>query len=111
MQNILENLDTWHESLPVPLRFDFTQLDKDISRETVSMYLHYYQCINMTTRPLLFHVVQKRLNDLAEGSPREADWRAGRTKTTVDVIERCVAAARDSVTMMAAAARQNKMGM
>ena len=55
------DLALWLRNLPSPLRLDFNKLDKDISRESVSITLHYYQRINVTARPLLFHVVQKRL--------------------------------------------------
>ncbi|RTE82945.1 hypothetical protein BHE90_002549 [Fusarium euwallaceae] len=63
VQTIMGDLNLWLRNLPSQLRPDFNKPDKDISRESVSMFLHYYQCINMTARPLLFHVVQKRLQD------------------------------------------------
>lgn len=59
VHSILLSLTRWEDSLPKALRLE---LDKGkLSRESISTFLHYYQCINMTVRPLLFHVVQKRL--------------------------------------------------
>lgn len=106
--NIMTDLNNWRRDLPKPLHFDASRLDRDISRESVSTFLHYYQCINMTARPLLFRVVQRRLASLA--TEKEKDWRSGLSTTTIAVIEACVAAARDSTTMMHAAAKQNLVG-
>ncbi|KAJ9630863.1 Transcriptional activator [Taxawa tesnikishii (nom. ined.)] len=101
--SIMTSLQNWHRELPDTLRFDPDKLG--ISRESVSTFLHYHQCINMTARPLLFHVVQKRLeNGVAE---KEEDWKQGLTATTVGVIETCIAAARDTITMMAFAAQKD----
>lgn len=103
VQSIMTSLQNWHRELPDTLRFDPDKLG--ISRESVSTFLHYHQCINMTARPLLFHVVQKRLeNGVAE---KEEDWKQGLTATTVGVIETCIAAARDTITMMAFAAQKD----
>ncbi|KAH8691044.1 fungal-specific transcription factor domain-containing protein [Phaeosphaeriaceae sp. PMI808] len=103
VQSIIMALSKWHDDLPVELRFDPTQ--PSISRESVSTLLHYYQCINMTARPLLFHVVQKRL----QGGPaqKEKDWKTDLTPTTIKVIELCVSAAQDCINMMTIAAQRN----
>lgn len=55
--NILA-LSKWKQELPEELRFEPSRLSTN--RESVSTFSHYYQCINMTARPLFFHVVQKR---------------------------------------------------
>ncbi|KAF2089564.1 C6 transcription factor [Saccharata proteae CBS 121410] len=103
--NIMTDLNNWRRDLPLPLHFDTQRLNRDISREQVSTFLHFYQCINMTARPLLFHVVQKRLAN--GGKDKEKDWRTGLSPATTAVIEACVNAARDSTTMMHCAAKQN----
>lgn len=103
VKKIIISLSQWHRELPEELRFDPARLS--ISRESVSTLLHYSQCINMTARPLLFHVVQKRLKaGLAE---KESDWKEGLNQTTVKVIEMCVAAAQDTIHMMTIAAQKN----
>lgn len=103
VKKIIMALSKWHQDLPHELRFDPVRLS--ISRESVSTLLHYSQCINMTARPLLFHVVQKRLKaGLAE---KERDWKEGLTQTTVKVIEMCVVAAQDTINMMTIAAQKN----
>lgn len=103
VQKIIKALSQWHRELPEELRFDPARIS--ISRESVSTLLHYSQCINMTVRPLLFHVVQKRLKaGLAE---KERDWKEGLTQTTIKVIEMCVSAAKDTINMMTIAAQKN----
>lgn len=103
VKKIILSLSQWRRELPDQLRFDPARLS--ISRESVSTLLHYSQCINMTARPLLFHVVQKRLK--ASLADRERDWKDGLTQTTVKVIEMCVAAAQDTINMMTIAAQKN----
>jgi len=108
VQSIMSDLIAWHRNIPSQLRFDFTKLGRPLSRESVSTYLHFHQCINATARPLLFHVVQKRLK---QGNQiRQTDWRQDLSPATVSVIETCITAARDSTTMMACAAQQNLVG-
>lgn len=103
VKNIILSLSQWHRELPEELRFDPARLS--ISRESVSTLLHYSQCINMTARPLLFHVVQKRLKSGLAG--KEDDWKKGLTQTTIRVIEMCISASRDTINMMSIAAQKN----
>ncbi|KAB8346276.1 hypothetical protein FH972_023320 [Carpinus fangiana] len=103
VQSVMRALENWHRNIPHALR-----PTANSSRETVSTFLHYYQCINMTARPLLFHVVQRRLAGTPED--RESDWRSGRDSDTVKVIDLCIAAARDSTNMLHTAAKQNLVG-
>jgi len=127
VKSIILSLSKWHANLPAELRFDPAKLA--LSRESVSTFLHYYQCINMTARPLLFHVVQKRLraaavaaasnahhasvssdnnNPLGEGEGDEQDdWKAELSTTTVKVIEMCLSAAQDTIHMMTLAAQRD----
>jgi len=103
VKSIILSLSRWHASLPSELRFDAATLAK--SRESVSTFLHYYQCINMTARPLLFHVVQKRLKSGA--TDKERDWQAGLSNTTVKVIEMCISAAHETINMMRIASQRD----
>lgn len=109
VQGIMSELSSWLKNLPEELRFNLAQLEKSISRESVSIFLHYYQCINMTARPLLFHVVQTRLKDMVRHEAKAA-WREGLSPTTVSVIETCTRTARSTVAMMSFAAKQNLVG-
>ncbi|KFY40584.1 hypothetical protein V494_03435 [Pseudogymnoascus sp. VKM F-4513 (FW-928)] len=104
VQAILSDLSNWHTNLPQVLQFDFTKLDKEISRESVSIYLHYSQCINMTARPLVFHVVRSRLQSKESNT---SDWKTGLSPTTIAVIDTCISAARNSIAIMSTAAKQN----
>jgi proline utilization trans-activator len=103
VRNIIMSLNKWHRELPDGLRFDPTKLST--SRESVSTLLHYYQCINMTARPLLFHVVHRRLKDNYGGAVKEQDWRVGLSHTTIRVIEMCISAAHETINMMTIAAQ------
>ncbi|KAL1845751.1 Transcriptional activator [Diaporthe australafricana] len=103
VQNIILALSRWQQELPDQLRFEPIKLST--SRESVSTLLYYSQCIHMTARPLLFHVVQARLKGgLAD---KESDWREGLTKITINVIDMCVFAAKDTINMMTIAAQKN----
>ena len=103
VQEIMGALAKWEREIPNELRFDPVRITA--SRESVSTFLHYYQCINMTARPLLFHIVKKRLQ--ADPVERLQDWREGLSQTTVSVIEACLLAARDTVSMMKIAAEKD----
>lgn len=103
VRNIIVSLNRWHRELPDGLRFDPTKLST--SRESVSTFLHYYQCINMTARPLLFHVVHRRLKSNYGGASKEQDWRVGFSQTTIRVIEMCISAAHETINMMTIAAK------
>lgn len=103
VQSIVLALSQWQQELPEELRFDPVKLST--SRESVSTLLYYSQCIHMIARPLLFHVVQARLKSGL--SNRESDWREGLTQTTVNVIEMCVHAAKETINMMSIAAQKN----
>lgn len=62
----------------------------------------------MTARPLVFHVVRSRLQ--SGESSNTSDWKAGLSLTTIGVIDTCISAARNTVAIMAAAAKQNLIG-
>ena len=103
VQQIMTSLAVWHRDVPEELRFHPQKLAT--SRESVSTFLHYYQCINMTARPLLFYVVQQRL--AAGLADKEQDWRKGLSQPTISVIEACVSAAANTISMMTVAAQKD----
>ncbi|EPE02607.1 c6 transcription factor [Ophiostoma piceae UAMH 11346] len=106
VHSILQSLIQWEEALPKALRLDPDR--GKLSRESISMYLHYYQCINMTARPLLFHVVQRRISCIRKRpEAKEKDWQAGLSAKTVAVIRACMSAARNTVQFMTKAANHN----
>ncbi|KAL2427044.1 hypothetical protein ABEF95_007372 [Exophiala dermatitidis] len=106
VQSIMNDLSEWLKHVPSELQIDFTALNGPLSREAVSTFLHYYQCINMTARPLLLYVIQSRLEALANGTA-PVSWKDGLSANVVAVIDNTVAAARASSMIMSAAARQN----
>ncbi|KAJ5231251.1 hypothetical protein N7489_011959 [Penicillium chrysogenum] len=106
VQSITNDLSAWLRQVPDRLRIDFTTLDTHINRESVSINLHFYSCVNMTARPLVFYVIQRRLDAEALGSTTE-DWKEGLAPNTVAVIDSCITAARATTMIMDAAAKHN----
>ncbi|RCI12584.1 hypothetical protein L249_0106 [Ophiocordyceps polyrhachis-furcata BCC 54312] len=105
VQTIVRALSSWFRELPAALRFE----PRSFSRESVGALAHYYQCINMTVRPLLLHVVERRLHAIRAGGPeeKERDWKDGLSQATVHVVEMGLGAAHDTVNMMAIAAQRD----
>ena len=104
-------LSRWNRELPDELRFDPAKLS--ISRESVSTFSHYYQCINMTVRPLLSHIVQRRLERMrsaAHTEGEERDWKVDLSLSTIKVIEVCIDGAQDVISMMTIAAERDLVG-
>ncbi|KAF7523067.1 hypothetical protein PCG10_006824 [Penicillium crustosum] len=106
VQSITNDLSGWLRQVPDRLRIDFTTLDTHINRESVSINLHFYSCVNMTARPLVFYIIQRRLDAEALGSATE-DWKEGLAPNTVAVIDSCITAARATTVIMDAAAKHN----
>ncbi|KAJ5593805.1 uncharacterized protein N7459_000013 [Penicillium hispanicum] len=106
VQSITNDLSGWLRQVPDRLRIDFTTLDTHIDRETVSINLHFYSCVNMTARPLVFYVIQRRLDTGILGTSAE-DWKEGLAANTVAVIDSCITAARATILIMDAAAKHN----
>lgn len=109
VQSIMHDLANWLKGVPAELRIDFSALERPISREAVSTFLHYYQCINMTARPLLLSVTQGRLQSLASGTA-PLDWREGLSPSVVSIIDSAISAACASTIIMATAAKQGLWG-
>jgi proline utilization trans-activator len=107
VQHINSDLSRWDRQLPAQLRFDPDKLST--TRESVSTFSHYYQCINMTARPLLFHVVRRRLQAIrADPETKETtDWKDGLRQGTIGIIDRCISAAEETIRMMAEARRRD----
>jgi proline utilization trans-activator len=107
VQSINSDLSKWDKQLPAQLRFDPDKLST--TRESVSTFSHYYQCINMTARPLLFHVVRRRLQAIraAPETKETTDWKDGLRQGTISIIDRCISAAEETIRMMAEARRRD----
>ena len=109
VQHIIHALYSWKRNIPDRLRFDPARLL--VSRESVSTFSHYYQCINMTARPLFFRLVGRRLERIrADAAARTRDWRSGLSRTAVQAVELCVDAATDTIKMMKAASERDLVG-
>jgi proline utilization trans-activator len=112
VHGLLNDLSSWLHDLPEELRLNLADIDEcpNLSREIVSIYLHYFQCITMTARPLLFHVVKNRLNGQLGADNEPAAWRKTLSPMTVAVIDTCISTAIDSTAVINAAAKQNLIG-
>lgn len=109
VQSITNDLSNWLRQVPDRLRIDFNTLATHINRETVSINLHFYSCVNMTARPLVFYIIQRRLNTGITESSGE-DWKEGLAANTVAVMDSCIIAARATTLIMGAAAKHNLIG-
>lgn len=105
----MDNLSEWLRQVPDQLRIDFGSLDNNTNRESVSIFLHFHSCVNMTARPLVFYVIQRRLEAEAQGSATE-DWKEGLSQNIVAVIDSSITAARATTMIMDAAMKQNLIG-
>lgn len=109
VQHIMKRLSDWFEGLPESIRANPPDSGLPPSREVVSMYLHYYHCINMTARPILLYAVQRQLAPSNQGA-NTLRWQDGLPPDIVHVIERAIAAARSSASILEAAAKYNLVG-
>lgn len=110
VQSVTDELSDWLRHVPDRLRIDFSGLDTHINRESVSTFLHFYSCVNMTARPLVFYVIQRRLDAESRGLAT-ADWKEGLSGNTVAMIDSCITAARATTVIMDAAAKHNLLGL
>ncbi|KAJ6114271.1 hypothetical protein N7486_000049 [Penicillium sp. IBT 16267x] len=105
VQSITSDLSKWLRDAPDRLRIDFTTLDTHVNRETVSINLHFYSCINMTARPLVFYIIQRRIDAGLLGGTE--DWKEGLAPNTIAVIDNCITAAKATIFIMDAAKKHN----
>ncbi|KAJ5917726.1 hypothetical protein N7454_010101 [Penicillium verhagenii] len=105
VQSITNDLSTWLRQAPDRLRVNFTTLDTHVNRETVSINLHFYSCVNMTARPLVFYIIQRRIDAGLLGGTE--DWKEALAPNTIAVIDNCITAARATTLIMDAAAKHN----
>ncbi|KAJ5623629.1 hypothetical protein N7490_012234 [Penicillium lividum] len=105
VQSITNDLSAWLRQAPDGLRINFATLENHVNRETVSINLHFYSCVNMTVRPLVFYVIQRRIDAGLLGGTE--DWKEDLAPNTVAVIENCITAARATTVIMDAAAKHN----
>lgn len=110
VQGIMKDLESWWTEMPPELSIDFQNLNQHISREAISTFLHYYQCINMTGRPVLFRVCQKRLESLASNSAT-VNWQGGLSTSVVHIVRKSIAGAVQATLVMETASRHNLLGM
>ncbi|VUC33723.1 unnamed protein product [Clonostachys rosea] len=107
--DIMKSLSDWYRKLPEDVRVDKSDTNVTLSRESVSLSLHYYHCINMTARPLLLYAVQKQMAVNAQRHTG-ARWEDGLSTEIVGVIDSAISAARSSAMIFHTAAKFNLVG-
>lgn len=108
VQNVMKRLEGWFGRLPESLQLDPSSLGGRLSREAVSLNLHYHHCINMTARPLLLFAIQRQM--AAHAQRPEARWEDGLSQDIVNVIDTAISAARSSAFILNEAANFNLVG-
>lgn len=111
IQHIMKRLDGWLERLPESVKLHHPNLTQATAprREVVSVYLHYYHCINITARPILLYAIQRQLAANAQ-RPSTARWEDGFSPEIVHVIDTAISAARSSAFILDTAAKFNLVG-
>lgn len=61
MLNLLSKIDTWRHNLPEKLKVDYNSQTLDTTRTLVNIHSKYFQCINLTIRPILLYYLRERL--------------------------------------------------
>ncbi|KAF5540684.1 C6 transcription factor [Fusarium phyllophilum] len=62
VQDIMNSLSSWARSVPERLRIDPNSTGGDFDGAAVSVYLLFYSCVAMNTRPILLYLVQQRID-------------------------------------------------
>jgi hypothetical protein len=107
----MNSLSEWFRQLPPEARTKPSDLGKEFKRESVSLYLYYYQCINMTARPLLLYAVRRQMAANAQRpTTTTTRWEDGLPADMVSVIHAAIAAARSSTSILKDAAQYNLVG-
>ncbi|PNP85314.1 hypothetical protein FNYG_01373 [Fusarium nygamai] len=106
IQQIMKMLSEWFERCPESIRCNPPDSGPPPSREVVSIYLHYYHCINMTARPILLYAIQRQLTPHFQNS-NTGRWEDGLSPDIIHVINRAISAARSSASILNAAAKYN----
>ncbi|KAG5791118.1 hypothetical protein H9Q69_009842 [Fusarium xylarioides] len=106
VQDIMNSLSSWARSVPERLRIDPNSTGGDFDGAAVSVYLLFYSCVAMNTRPILLYLVQQRI-DVSTSSVSCGDWREGLSETIVGVVEYAIETALQVITIMEKARKLN----
>lgn len=66
LNTVIEKLFEWRNNIPDMLKVDYSQSPLIVSRPVVNIHSEYFQCINLSVRPLLIHFVQRRISSLSK---------------------------------------------
>lgn len=105
----MNSLSEWFRGVPADAKVKPADLDKEVKREGVSLHLYYYQCINMTARPLLLYAVRRQMAANTQRSTLTR-WEDGLPADMVGTIHAAIAATRSSTSILKDAANFNLVG-
>lgn len=94
VQKILKALKNWVDDLPESLRLNMEDLESS-KKPTVSLHMAFNQCIILTTRPTLLHLLITLRKTESTGAGREAV-----SQPVLTLSEACIHAARHSHSMI-----------
>lgn len=109
VQHIMKRLSDWYNQLPECMQLNLSESDQPPPRELVSTYLHYYQCINMTARPILLYAIQRQLAANGQYS-NGARWEEGFSPEIVQVVDTAISSARSSTLLFNTARKYDLIG-
>lgn len=58
---ILRGLHRWRQRLPEQIRVDYSNPSWKVTRQIATVHCEYFQCINLTMRPIFLYFVRKRI--------------------------------------------------
>jgi proline utilization trans-activator len=96
---ILNSLKQWDTELPSELKLDHDKFPAYGSRSVASLRLHFNQCIILTTRPVLLHVLNYHVKPVP--SQTTAQPSKPPSAMTIALSEACIYAARASANLLA----------
>ncbi|KAK6068274.1 C6 transcription factor [Seiridium cupressi] len=99
VHKILNSLKQWDLELPSNLKLDHDKFPTYGSRSVASLRLHFNQCIILTTRPVLLHVLNYHIKPIPAQTTSQPNKPL--SVMTIALSEACIYAARASANLLA----------
>ncbi|KAK9770162.1 putative Zn(2)-C6 fungal-type domain-containing protein, partial [Seiridium cardinale] len=99
VHKILNSLKQWDLELPPNLKLDHDKFPTYGSRSVASLRLHFNQCIILTTRPVLLHVLNYHIKPIPAQTTSQPNKPL--SVMTIALSEACIYAARASANLLA----------
>lgn len=99
VQKLLKALKNWVETLPENLRLNMENLESS-KKVVVSLHMAFNQCVILTTRPTLLHLLITLRKEKSTGQTPETAGQAAISQPVLTLSEACIHAARHSHSMI-----------